>query len=87
MKTNKEVIDSLVEYFLKQPPKIIARGLANAMVDIKRLYMFSECSNEEKKSLLFRTDQNIRALNKFIKDGPDGYLKFKHVVTIEDENV
>lgn len=84
MKTNKEVIDALIEYFLKQPPEVIARGLANSMIDIQRLYLFSECTNEEKKSLLYRTDQNIRALKKFVKDGPDGALIFKRVEDLED---
>lgn len=51
MKTNKQVIDELQEYYLKQDPKVIARALANMMIDMNRIHYLELLSSYEKKAL------------------------------------
>jgi hypothetical protein len=73
MKTNIEVIDALSKYFLSQDPALIARGLANCMLDLQRFLAIGELATEDQCLLL----KNVESLNKFIKDGPDGSIVFK----------
>ena len=79
MKTNKDVIDALVKYFLSQNPALIARGLANCMLDLSRFLYIGELETHEQEVLLARTEKNVESLNKFIIDGPDGSIVFKAI--------
>jgi hypothetical protein len=71
---NKEVADKLVEYFLTQDPKIVARVAANSIIDLNRVFYMSKLSNEELKSLFIRMDRNTKALANFVQNGPQGDL-------------
>lgn len=79
MKTNIEVIEALSKYFLTQDPALIARGLANCMIDLQRFLVIGELETEDQCLLLMRTQKNVESLNKFIKDGPDGSIVFKAI--------
>jgi coenzyme F420-reducing hydrogenase delta subunit len=70
LKTNKEIIYLLQEYYLKQDPKIIARCLANMMIDLNRLQHFSYLSSNEAISLMVRMEKNAEQISKFIAN-PD----------------
>lgn len=74
MKTNKEVIDKLTEYFITQDKKTIARSLANMMIDFNRIFYLKSLPEDERVLLNARIIANMLALRKFIKDGPDGDL-------------
>ncbi len=78
---NKEVIDKLVEYFLTQDPKIVARLAANSIIDLNRFFYMRKLSNDELKTLLRRIDRNMKALQNFIQNGPDGDLILENVYT------
>ncbi len=80
MKTNKEVIDALQDYFLKQDPKDIARVLAATLIDINRIRNYESLEYEEQQCLQFRLDHNLEELRKFIKKGPDGTFTFSNVM-------
>ena len=66
---NKEVIDALQEYFLKQDPKDIARFLANMMIDLNRFLSIEELPPDEAESLYFRIRYNVQQLRDFAKNG------------------
>ena len=74
MKTNKQVINDLVEYFLTQDPKVVARSLAATMIDLQRIVHIDELPDDERMCLRLRIGANVAALKKFAKDGPDGNL-------------
>ncbi len=76
MKTNKEIIDALVEYFVEQDKVILSRILANFMIDFNRVKHIKMLEAEEKKCLLKRIDHNSNSLKKFIENGPSGPLSF-----------
>lgn len=77
--TNKKVINELQEYFLKQDPKIVARFLANMMIDLNRLYSIEELSENERKCLEFRMEHNIQQLRNFAKYGPTDGLTLTNI--------
>jgi hypothetical protein len=66
MKTNKEVIDKLTEYFLEQDPKIVARSLANMMIDLNRIRNFRELCPDDIYCLSDRINKNLDSLHRFI---------------------
>ncbi len=72
--SNKEVIDKLVDYFVKQNPKIVAKLLANYMVDTHRIFYHHLLPIEELEFLRQRCLKNSESLEKFIKYGPQGDL-------------
>ncbi len=74
MKTNKEVIRKLSDYFLTQNPGIVARVLANCMIDFHRIRNLDELPENEKDSLTFRIDANSQAVVDFVNNGPQGDL-------------
>ncbi len=76
--SNKEVIDKLVDYFVKQNPKIVARLLANYMIDLNRVCNLNSLSDSENELLLDRLQTNCLSLQKFIEEGPKGDLTYGH---------
>jgi hypothetical protein len=77
MKTNKEVMESLTEYFNKQDHATVSRILASYIVDMNRIHIFEKLPETEKKCLQDRMAHNIRQLHQFIKNGENGDLKIK----------
>ncbi len=65
--SNKEVMERLQEYFLKQDPAIIARALAGAMIDFNRFYYIDQISDDEEENLFFRLGKNCQGLQEFIE--------------------
>lgn len=74
MKRNKEIIDSLVSYFIEQDKAILCRVLANMMIDINRIENIDQLPIDEKDRLLIRIRKNSQSLQKFIKQGANGPL-------------
>lgn len=74
--TNKEIIDKLQAYYLKQDPKEVARVLAALTIDISRFATFNDLDDEAKASLIYRTNLNHNQLVKFIKDGDEKPMKY-----------
>lgn len=74
MKTNKEVIDKLTEYFITQDKKTIARSLANMMIDLNRIFYLKTLPEDEKALLNARVIANVLSLRRFIENGPEGDL-------------
>ena len=75
MKTNKELIQELIDYFLVQDPKIVAKVLAALMIDMNRLMHMDSLDIEEKASLITRMHFNNASLSKFAKNGPESDFK------------
>ena len=69
MKTNKEIIDKLVEYYLKQDPRIVARLLANCQIDLNRWINMGNLDLDEKMSLVKRTRLNMEEMFRFLNEG------------------
>lgn len=86
MKTNKEVIDALQDYFLTQDPKTMCRTLAALMIDMNRMMRLDELGVDERNNLLARMILNQEQLYKFIKDGPSGNVKL-HNIESKDEQI
>lgn len=78
-KTNKEIIDSLEQYFLLQDPKIIARALAGMMIDINRLINIGSLNLSEKVILISRLTANGSELMKFIENGSKGNFNLHNI--------
>ena len=74
MKTNKEVIDKLQEYFLTQDPKVVCRILANIMIDVRRIHWSHNLPEDELERLVERIKKNSEQLKDFIENGPRGNL-------------
>jgi hypothetical protein len=66
-KTNKEVMDSLSEYFEKQDFKLICRGLASCLIDFNRIDCMQDLNDEERASLNYRVRKNAEQVRKFAK--------------------
>lgn len=73
--SNKEVIDRLQEYFLGQDPKVVARILANQIIDLHRWTIWEELPSDEFYSLVVRSKLNSKTLQDFVKNGPTGDIK------------
>lgn len=76
---NEILMAKLTEYYLSQPPELVARALAGAMLDICRIRRLSELPEDEIACLLERIDKNANEVYKFAKNGPSGDLKV-HVI-------
>jgi hypothetical protein len=76
MTVNKNMIEKLQKYFMKQDKSILARLLANQMIDIYRVYIFDSLSSEGRKCLLKRIELNCEALENFVKDEYEKPLTF-----------
>ena len=77
METNKEIIDALQEYFLKQDPKEIARALANCMLDIHRFVNFDSLPENESSLLITRSVANSKELLDFVTEKSHGAFKLE----------
>jgi hypothetical protein len=53
--------------------------LACMMIDLNRIVNYKQLGEDELASLKLRVDWNIKELQKFIKDGPDGELKMENL--------
>ena len=73
---NKEIIDKLTDYFIKEgDPQIVARILAGMMIDFNRILHFHELPDDEKTSLVERMRLNNEELMKFAREGGHQPLK------------
>lgn len=66
---NKEVIDKLQEFYLKQDPKLVARALASCMIDYNRLVNYDKLGKNEKFNFDLRVRSNADTLRKFVEYG------------------
>lgn len=64
--TNKEIIQKLTKYFLKENPEKIARLLANMIIDMNRIVYLDDLPSNEQQSLFERMKANSDELNDFI---------------------
>ncbi len=74
--TNKELIDKLQAYFLKQDPKVVTRILANMYIDINRVFNVEQLPDQELISLQSRMELNHNELQKFALDENPEPLKY-----------
>jgi len=79
MKTNKQVIDSLTEYFLTQDPRTVCRLLANHMIDAHRMFNFDNLPDPEKECFIFRMKKNEEYFQKYIESGSSGDIKLHNL--------
>lgn len=77
-KTNKELINELQDFFLKQDPSIIARILAGMMIDMNRIMSMDTLGKNEKDCLLVRMEANRNELVRFAKEGPRNEKPLKY---------
>jgi hypothetical protein len=80
---NKQVIERLTEYFMTQDKHIIARCLANSLLDFHRYYNWDSLPQPELECLLERTRLKSKELEKFVRSGPVGDLK---IVIMDSSN-
>ena len=73
-KTNKDIIRQLTDYFMKQNQEQTCKLLASMFIDLNRIVNRKKLGADELAGLELRINWNIKQLNKFIKDGPDGDL-------------
>lgn len=76
--TNKQVIEKLQKYFLEQDRETVARGYANALIDINRYLNIDKLPNDEKDHLIMRSNITINEIKKLMEDGENSVLKLKH---------
>lgn len=76
-------MNKLTDYYLTQPPEIIAKALACTMLDICRLRVLDSLCESEISSLFDRIDKTTRQVHKFAKNGPKGDLKI-HVTNSDN---
>lgn len=68
-------MDRLQAYFLTQPPEIVAKISASAMIDYHRLANLEDLPFEESESLFKRSDLMAEELKKFLKEDTHESLK------------
>ena len=73
--SNKEIIQNLKEYFLKQEPSDIAACLANLLIDINRILNCDQLEEKERICLAARIHAQFASLHDFVKNGSSGKLK------------
>ena len=66
--TNKQAIEKLKKYFLKQTPEVVACSLASMLIDINRIYHLSELPPNEREILNIRIQKNVKELHDFLKN-------------------
>lgn len=79
MKKNKQVIDSLTEYFLNQDPRTVCRLLANHMIDAYRMFNLEKLPEKEVECFLFRMQKNEEYFQRYIESGSTGDLKLRNL--------
>jgi hypothetical protein len=75
---NKEVIDILQKYFLKQEHELVTKMLANCIVDLNRFLNFQDLSILEADHLIKRTKNNMKEIVACIKDNTNNDLQLIH---------
>lgn len=73
--SNKEVIEALTRYFLKQSKEELAYALSALFVDFNRLANWDKLSEKEQLCFKARMQLNAASLSDFMKNGPKGDLK------------
>lgn len=73
--SNKDTLEALVRYFLKQPKEELARALAGCIIDFDRLANWDKLSEKEQLCFKTRMQFNTLSLHDFMKNGPKGDLK------------
>jgi dsDNA-binding SOS-regulon protein len=76
MTTNKEVVEKLINFFLSQDAKVVARILANNMIDFNRIAEIESLPEDERERLFTRIARNADALKCFVKNGPKDDLTY-----------
>lgn len=76
---NKEIIKKLTDYYLTQDPKIVARALANCIIDIHRIVHYHELPESKAISLNARLLLNSASFDKFILEGCDEDMKLDDI--------
>lgn len=79
MKSNKEIIDKLVEYFMTQDKLSLSVIVANYMIDFNRIFYLHKLDESEKINLQFRIEMIVKQLDSFVKNGPQGDIKITSV--------
>lgn len=80
MKTNKELVEKLIEYYLTQDPKEVAKALAYYQIDFNRIYHSEDLPESELHSLAFRIKANVDQLIEFVaKNGKVKNMTFNIV--------
>ena len=83
---NKEVIDSLTNYFLSQTDvATVCRALASCMIDYHRLANWAHITPEERDSLTLRIEMNSEELEKFVEEGSTKPLELRKVELLNEE--
>ena len=66
--TNKEMIDKLQEYFLKQDPSVVARMTANLLLDIIRFLTIEILTEDQAENLIYRSRYNASQVYHVLND-------------------
>ena len=77
--TNKEAIDILQNYFMKQNKEDITRFAANAIIDLGRFMNITELDERQRESLLMRTANNLREAHDLITKPSNDHRPIKFV--------
>jgi hypothetical protein len=81
---NKEAILKLTEYFLLQDRGLIARALANMMIDLNRLDKYESLPPKEAEVLAIRIEKNLDQLRDFLKE--EGENKKMELIELNSES-
>lgn len=73
-KTNKQIIQELIDYLMAQDKKVVCRVLANMMIDFNRIDTIDSLPDIEKSNLKIRIINNAQAVRDFAFNGPKGNL-------------
>ena len=82
---NKDIIIRLIDYLLTQDPKIVARLLANAMLDYYRIAYPHLLTKEEHERLMLRIHYNAQSYADFAKNGAQGDLIVENMAPKDSE--
>jgi len=82
---NKKLIEKLVDYFLENDPEVVAKMLANSMLDQYRLCTINDLPREEAACLLYRIQKNMQALKDFSKNGSKDCLTLVNIQEAPEE--
>lgn len=72
---NKEVIQKLKGYFLKQKHEDVAYIAASLILDLCRFSQPDKMTEAEKASLIIRTHANLQETRRFLRQNHSGELK------------
>lgn len=78
MKSNKEVIEKLVEYYLKQDPERVARLCANFAVDLNRFLYIDYLDKDERDEFLLRMTYNVSNIHNLVREDDEQEIDLRH---------